>query len=421
MMTQAELWELRPQGSNPCRNLRRYKMKPRERFLSLDELERLGFVLDRAEGAQAAVIARAMGYQAELPALPDETDGAGGRGEPAQPTPLDRLDGKPGAIENVQLLHLALSLPFGGTGKVPKWQGLGLVGGGANPSAVDAWNPVENIDVIQVAQRETTTDLVSRATVRFLQDSANSGERIGIEVLLPAATAREGKRHRRYGSRGMCWCGRAECLTVAHRHVGYRAHVVQVGVEVERLLGAGFRMKQRPRPRVERPQVDVQRTAALAGFRADRVHGAFPQRDHLRGTNDAAGREPCPVAGAPVEPVPLASFEHSDNRAHRVIVRRLQVSRFGLHDGHGHRVVFEQGPIATEQETAATASVDGFERRQGDDAGRKCPHRFAHHRTGRGHRVTRRRRIAALAHELPGIEQRGHDEATVPEWGRTGC
>ena len=47
------------------------------------------------------------------------------------------------------------------------------------------------VDVIQVARRETTTDLVARATVRFLQDSANSGDRIGIEVLLLAAEARD--------------------------------------------------------------------------------------------------------------------------------------------------------------------------------------------------------------------------------------
>ena len=49
MMTRAELWDLRPQGSNPCRNMRRYRTRPRERFLSLDELKRLGFVLDHAE------------------------------------------------------------------------------------------------------------------------------------------------------------------------------------------------------------------------------------------------------------------------------------------------------------------------------------------------------------------------------------
>ena len=58
MLTQAELWELRPQGSNPCRNVRRYKMKPRERFLSVDELNRLGFVFDHAEDAQAAAAIR---------------------------------------------------------------------------------------------------------------------------------------------------------------------------------------------------------------------------------------------------------------------------------------------------------------------------------------------------------------------------
>ena len=58
MMRQAELWELRPQGSNPCRNMRRYKTKPRERFLSADELKRLGFVLDHAEDRQAAAAIR---------------------------------------------------------------------------------------------------------------------------------------------------------------------------------------------------------------------------------------------------------------------------------------------------------------------------------------------------------------------------
>ena len=58
MMTQAELWDLRPQGSNPCRNMRRYKLKPRERFLSVDELKRLGFVLDHAGDRQAAAAIR---------------------------------------------------------------------------------------------------------------------------------------------------------------------------------------------------------------------------------------------------------------------------------------------------------------------------------------------------------------------------
>ena len=58
MMGQAELWDLRPQGSNPCRNMRRYRTKPRERFLSADELRRFGFMLDHAEERQTAAAVR---------------------------------------------------------------------------------------------------------------------------------------------------------------------------------------------------------------------------------------------------------------------------------------------------------------------------------------------------------------------------
>ena len=58
MMTRAELWDLRPKGSNPCRNMRRYRTRPRERFLSFNELKRLGFVLDHAEDRQAAAAIR---------------------------------------------------------------------------------------------------------------------------------------------------------------------------------------------------------------------------------------------------------------------------------------------------------------------------------------------------------------------------
>ncbi len=56
MRRQAELWDIRPQGSNPCRNMRRYRTAPRERFLSLEELRRIGFVLAHAGDRQAAAI-----------------------------------------------------------------------------------------------------------------------------------------------------------------------------------------------------------------------------------------------------------------------------------------------------------------------------------------------------------------------------
>ncbi len=58
MLAQAELWDIRPQGSNPCRNMRRYRTGARERFLSVEELKRLGFVLDHAEDSQAVAVIR---------------------------------------------------------------------------------------------------------------------------------------------------------------------------------------------------------------------------------------------------------------------------------------------------------------------------------------------------------------------------
>jgi integrase len=45
----AEEWGLRPENSNPCRRVRRYKENARERFLSTDELSRLGSALEDAE------------------------------------------------------------------------------------------------------------------------------------------------------------------------------------------------------------------------------------------------------------------------------------------------------------------------------------------------------------------------------------
>ena len=49
MFNLAELWGLRPDGSNPCRHVKRYKEEKRERYLSTDELARLGEVLRKCE------------------------------------------------------------------------------------------------------------------------------------------------------------------------------------------------------------------------------------------------------------------------------------------------------------------------------------------------------------------------------------
>lgn len=45
----AEVWGLRADGSNPCRHVKKYPEKKRERYLSPEEMARLGTVLDEVE------------------------------------------------------------------------------------------------------------------------------------------------------------------------------------------------------------------------------------------------------------------------------------------------------------------------------------------------------------------------------------
>lgn len=55
----AELWGYRPDGSNPCRHIKQYAENKRERFLSQEEISRLGLVLSELEennGEPPAVI-----------------------------------------------------------------------------------------------------------------------------------------------------------------------------------------------------------------------------------------------------------------------------------------------------------------------------------------------------------------------------
>ena len=49
MFTLAEAWDLVAAGRNPCRGLRRYRTRPRERFLTREEYRRLGRALREAE------------------------------------------------------------------------------------------------------------------------------------------------------------------------------------------------------------------------------------------------------------------------------------------------------------------------------------------------------------------------------------
>ncbi len=59
IMAQAEAYGYRPEGSNPCQGIRRYRRKGRERFLSDEEVRRLGRALRRHEeqsGMHVAII-----------------------------------------------------------------------------------------------------------------------------------------------------------------------------------------------------------------------------------------------------------------------------------------------------------------------------------------------------------------------------
>ncbi|MDE0044335.1 MAG: integrase arm-type DNA-binding domain-containing protein, partial [bacterium] len=47
ILRQAEVYGYRPEGSNPCSGIRRYRRRGRERFLTSDEIRRLSRTLDR--------------------------------------------------------------------------------------------------------------------------------------------------------------------------------------------------------------------------------------------------------------------------------------------------------------------------------------------------------------------------------------
>ena len=90
-----------------------------------------------------------------------------------------------------------LTFPLGGRQPIPSWQGLALGSLAQNHSTMDIWRAIDNIGQIRVAERERNMaphlgDGVPRdLTVRFLQDSAGSGESIKVEVSISALASEE--------------------------------------------------------------------------------------------------------------------------------------------------------------------------------------------------------------------------------------
>lgn len=56
----AEVWGLRPDGSNPCRRIEKYKERKRERFMTEAEIAELGKVLAEAEGQELTSVLNAI-------------------------------------------------------------------------------------------------------------------------------------------------------------------------------------------------------------------------------------------------------------------------------------------------------------------------------------------------------------------------
>ncbi|WP_068080586.1 tyrosine-type recombinase/integrase [Polycladidibacter stylochi] len=52
LFKQAEIWGLREENTNPCRNVKKYEEKKRERFLSTEELQQLSTCLNQMEAAK---------------------------------------------------------------------------------------------------------------------------------------------------------------------------------------------------------------------------------------------------------------------------------------------------------------------------------------------------------------------------------
>ena len=57
IMRQAEIYGYRPEGTNPCKGIKRNRRQGRERFLSTAEVRRLGEILARHEGAHPQAVA----------------------------------------------------------------------------------------------------------------------------------------------------------------------------------------------------------------------------------------------------------------------------------------------------------------------------------------------------------------------------
>ena len=98
-------------------------------------------------------------------------------------------------------LQLSVSVPIGTTGRAPRWKGIGKkIDRQARASGGDIWRPIENVGRIEVAERIINDRLlinsdgtVRGATVRFMQNSASSGDAIKVEITLASSITEDAR------------------------------------------------------------------------------------------------------------------------------------------------------------------------------------------------------------------------------------
>ena len=86
----------------------------------------------------------------------------------------DRTGGGEGGVS----FHAGFRMPLGRLSNPPRWEGLGVAAGSSTPTDSEMWRPVEGGGQIRVATRTSVSGLVSDAEIRFLQDSAGSGDSV---------------------------------------------------------------------------------------------------------------------------------------------------------------------------------------------------------------------------------------------------
>ena len=93
-----------------------------------------------------------------------------------------------GSETDASSIMLSLRVPFGGSRKLPKWEGLGTfaLAGGGTATGAELFRPVKNEGRIRTLTRAAPAEAAGVATVRFLQSSAANGGTVDVEVALSA-------------------------------------------------------------------------------------------------------------------------------------------------------------------------------------------------------------------------------------------